>query len=93
MVAYRYLQTRYWDLAIERGGRWYSDVVVLHCQGLLLHPKLPGIFILRKQFFKSAGGLSLGTHIAPRTRSLQKSTGVCHVGDIWATLRAGRAQF
>jgi hypothetical protein len=37
VIAYGDLQMRQWDLAVEPGGRWYADVVVLHCQALLLH--------------------------------------------------------
>ena len=36
VIAYRHLQMRHWNLAIEICGRRYPDVVVLHYQGLLL---------------------------------------------------------
>jgi hypothetical protein len=36
VIAYRYLQMRKWNLAIETYGRRYPDVIVLHHQGLLL---------------------------------------------------------
>src|ERR1700733_393293 len=36
VVAYRHLQMRQWNLAIEICGRRYPDMVVLHYQGLLL---------------------------------------------------------
>jgi hypothetical protein len=34
VIAYRHLQMRQWNLAIEICGRRYSDVVVLHYQGV-----------------------------------------------------------
>src|ERR1700734_2811026 len=36
VIAYGDLQMRHRDLAVEPGGRWYADVVVLQYHGLLL---------------------------------------------------------
>src|SRR6202034_2485485 len=36
VIAYGDLQMRHRDLAVEAGGRWYADVVVLQYHGLLL---------------------------------------------------------